>query len=99
MFPIVSALYLLVILWQHVFVTGFLTDNSETRRTDLQQNSNDTETAFGNFYNYWLTDGNTSFDLTRGNLTGSKVLKTDTANITISPSRSAMVIVDMQSEL
>ncbi|KAL5483268.1 hypothetical protein ACEPAI_8498 [Sanghuangporus weigelae] len=59
--------------------------------------SNATSVNFGNFYNYWLTDGSTTFDLTRGNSTGAKTLRASTSNITISPARSAMVIVDMQN--
>ncbi|EJD07991.1 Isochorismatase hydrolase [Fomitiporia mediterranea MF3/22] len=58
---------------------------------------NSTEANFGNFYNYWLTDGTSNFDLTRGNSTGSKTLSASTPNITISLARSAMVIVDMQN--
>lgn len=81
-----------------ICLLGIVALASAFQRSIRDNSDNNSQTSFGNFYNYWLTDGAMTFDLTRGNLTGSRTLSASTANITISPSRSAMVIIDMQSK-
>lgn len=59
--------------------------------------SSGTNYTFGNFYNFWV-ETSSGFDLTRGNATGAKTFQSSAGDMTFQPSRSAMVIVDMQSQ-
>ncbi len=55
---------------------------------------------FGKGGNYWLMDSDGNYDLTRGMKVPRPVeLQTTKARIKVAPSRTALLIVDMQSQI